>query len=599
MAPPPTRRASGPGSSEPGPLSAARLLMESPVGILLLDPTGVVREANPAAARLFEVTPGDLVGRDLAELADPDESGVLPEHLAAVLDAERDETEWLAMRASGPVVHLALTSTLVHDDDAPFVLMHLVDVSERYRYAERMAHLADHDPLTGLVNRRRFEADLRVHLEDGEGDPEGALLMLDLDNFKEVNDSLGHHVGDQLIVAVATLLRQGARGGDLVARIGGDEFAVLLPTADAAAARFVAQDVLERVRGLAQSHEGVLRRVSASIGVVLIGDRQTSLEDLVSAADMTMYDAKDSGRDQYVLLDYQDHEQPRMGARMAWSERIQQAIDNDDFVLQLQPILDVRTGRITSAEALIRLGDGDDLVMPDRFLYIAERTGEIIDIDRWVIDRSISLLADIQQTHPGFQLEVNLSGKSIGSQVIETAITDSLLRYGADPRGLVLEITETAAVAHIQTARTFAERQRRLGCKFALDDFGAGYGSFYYLKHLPIDYVKIDGEFVANCTDSDTDRTIVGSIVGIARGLGKQTIAEHVSSAAILEVIEAEGVDFAQGYHIGAPVSVEHLTEMLTFQPPILRRPEEEPVPVVEPLAGLPLAQRRGRLRPI
>jgi diguanylate cyclase (GGDEF)-like protein/PAS domain S-box-containing protein len=599
MVPPPARRASGPGSSEPGPLSAARLLMESPVGILLLDPTGVVREANPAAARLFEVTSGDLIGQDLAELADPDESGVLPEHLAAVLDAERDETEWLAVRASGPVVHLALTSTLVHDGDESFVLMHLVDVSERYRYAERLAHLADHDPLTGLVNRRRFEADLRMHLEDGEGDPEGALLMLDLDNFKEVNDSLGHHVGDQLIVAVATLLRQGARLGDLVARIGGDEFALLLPTADAAAARFVAQDVLEGVRGLAQSHEGVLRRVSASIGVVLIGDRQTSLEDLVSAADMTMYDAKEAGRDQYVLLDHHDHEQPRMGARMAWSERIQQAIDNDDFVLQLQPILDVRTGRITSAEALIRLGDGDALVMPDRFLYIAERTGEIIDIDRWVIDRSISLLADIQQTHPGFQLEVNLSGKSIGSQVIETAITDSLLRYGADPRGLVLEITETAAVAHIQTARTFAERQRRLGCKFALDDFGAGYGSFYYLKHLPIDYVKIDGEFVANCTDSDTDRTIVGSIVGIARGLGKQTIAEHVSSAAILEVIEAEGVDFAQGYHIGAPVSVEHLMEMLTFQPPILRRPEEEPVPVVDPLAGLPLRQRRGRLRPI
>ncbi len=596
---PPDRTVPAPGSTEPGPLSAARLLAESPIGIVLLDADGVVREANPAAARLFDVAPADLLDRALDERTDADSPGVLARHLASVLSDERHQTQWTAARASGPVVHLALTSTLVRTEEQPLVLMHLVDVTERHHHAERMAHLADHDPLTGLVNRRRFEADLRVHLEDGEGDPEGALLMLDLDNFKEVNDSLGHHVGDQLIVAVATLLRQGAREGDLVARIGGDEFALLLPTADAAAARFVAQDVLERVRGLAQSHEGVLRRVSASIGVVLIGDRQTSLEDLVSAADMTMYDAKEAGRDQYVLLDHHDHEQPRMGARMAWSERIQQAIDNDDFVLQLQPILDVRTGRITSAEALIRLGDGDDLVMPDRFLYIAERTGEIIDIDRWVIDRAISLLADIQQVHPGFQLEVNLSGKSIGSQLIETAITDSLLRYGADPRGLVLEITETAAVAHIQTARTFAERQRRLGCKFALDDFGAGFGSFYYLKHLPIDYVKIDGEFVANCTDSDTDRTIVGSIVGIARGLGKQTIAEHVSSAAILEVVQSEGVDYAQGYHIGAPVSVEHLMEMLTFQPAILRFPLAAPEAAVEPLEGLPMRQRRGPLRPV
>jgi EAL domain-containing protein (putative c-di-GMP-specific phosphodiesterase class I) len=310
----------------------------------------------------------------------------------------------------------------------------------------------------------------------------------------------------------------------------------------------------------------VLRRVTASLGVVLIGDRQTTLEDLVSAADMTMYDAKEAGRDQYVLLDHREHEQPRMGARMAWSERIQQAIDNDEFVLQLQPILDVRTGRITSAEALIRLGDGDDLVMPDRFLYIAERTGEIIDIDRWVINRSIALLADIQQTHPDFQLEVNLSGKSIGSALIETAITDSLLRHGADPTGLVLEITETAAVAHIQTARTFAERQRRLGCKFALDDFGAGFGSFYYLKHLPIDYVKIDGEFVAHCDTSPTDRSIVGSIVSIARGLGKQTIAEHVSSAEILQVVQEEGVDLAQGFHVGASMSVEALLDTLAGQ---------------------------------
>ena len=319
---------------------------------------------------------------------------------------------------------------------------------------------------------------------------------------------------------------------------------------------------------MAQAHHGVLRRVTASLGVVLIGDRQTTLEDLVSAADMTMYDAKEAGRDQYVLLDHREHEQPRMGARMAWSERIQQAIDNDEFVLQLQPILDVRTGRITSAEALIRLGDGDDLVMPDRFLYIAERTGEIIDIDRWVINHSIALLADIQQTHPDFQLEVNLSGKSIGSALIETAITDSLLRHGADPTGLVLEITETAAVAHIQTARTLRGaaaparlqvRARRLRRRLRL----------VLLPQAPADRLREDRRRVRRELPRTARPTGPSSArsSGIARGLGKQTIAEHVSSAEILQVVQDEGVDFAQGYHVGRPVSLEHLMEMLSFQP--------------------------------
>ncbi len=557
-----------------------QLFEDSPNGIVLTDGAGVILRANAALAATFGVDPGSLVGTRLTELSSTDVDHVLTDHFREVAAEPhgRGDAEWVGRTRDGATIHLALSSAAVDGEEeelalegvaaAPrLVLSNVVDVSERIRHNQQLSHMADHDSLTGLVNRRRFEVVMTEHLDKcAHYGAEGALLLLDLDNFKEVNDTLGHGVGDQLIISVARLLEQSLRSTDLVARLGGDEFAVLLPVADGAAARYVAQDILERIRAYSQAQEGVRRRVTASIGVVLIGDRHTTLEDLLATADMTMYDAKESGRDQYVVLGHQEHAQPRMGARLEWSQRIQQAIDHDEFVLQLQPILDVRTGQINSAEALIRLVDGDELLMPDRFLYIAERTGEIIDIDRWVIDHAVEILSRIQQVHPDFQLEVNLSGKSIGTPLLDAALTQALLRHRADPTGLVLEITETAAVAHMQTALNFAERQRRLGCKFALDDFGAGYGSFYYLKHLPIDYVKIDGEFVSGCATNETDRRIVGSIVGIARGLGKQTIAEHVSSPEILQVIEEEGVDFAQGFHVSESVSFEALMEMLAFQ---------------------------------
>ena len=563
----PVQASAAPTTTEEGD-NTKELFEDSPHGIVVTDSAGLLVDVNPAFATLVGFPSDELVGTPLTALTAPGHDG-LAEHLGTAAGGGRDRTDWLAEADDGSTLHLALTSTGVGTEATPgrLVVSHVVDRTEEVRHEERLAHLTEHDALTGLANRQVFEAVTTRHLETCQAtEATGALLLLDLDHFKEVNDTLGHTVGDELISSVAALLTENLREGDLVARLGGDEFAVLLPRADGAGARFVAQDILERIRLFAQTQEGVLRRVTASIGVVLIGDRHTTLEDLVSTADMTMYDAKDAGRDQYVVVGHKEHEQPRTGARMAWSERIHHAIEHDEFTLRLQPILNVRTGQINSAEALIRLVDGDELVLPERFLHIAERSGEIIDIDRWVIDKSVAILARIQQVHPDFQLEVNLSGKSIGSPLLDTALTQALLRHGANPTGLVLEITETAAVAHMQTALNFAERQRRLGCKFALDDFGAGYGSFYYLKHLPIDYVKIDGEFVAGCATNETDRRIVGSIVGIARGLGKQTIAEHVSSPEILQVIEEEGVDFAQGFDVSQAVTFDALMEILGFQ---------------------------------
>jgi diguanylate cyclase (GGDEF)-like protein/PAS domain S-box-containing protein len=546
---------------------AELLFSDAPHGVAILDLQGVVLKANAALAVIAGCHAGELDGTRLASFAVADD-GAFDQHLAAALSVpgEAVDAEWTMRHRHGGAVHVLLRSRVLREDrgveddepGADVILIHVVDVSERHRFEQRLTHMASHDVLTGLANRRDFDERLTAHQNwCARYGPNGALLLLDLDNFKEVNDTLGHGAGDQLIISTASLLRSAVTATDVVARLGGDEFAVLLTDSDATRAEAVAADIVARIREFTSTLDGTRRRVTASIGVVTLRAAVDHGGDVLALADMTMYDAKDAGRDRYILLDENSSRQPRSGARLAWQERIERALENDDFTLHLQPILDLKSNRIVSAEALVRLSDADELVPPARFLYIAERTGMVPALDAWVVRHSVEMLAGLRAIAPEFRLEVNLSGHSIGRPDIEAAIVDSLREFGVDPSALVLEITETAAVADVAMARSFAERMTSLGCKFALDDFGAGFGSFYYLKHLLFDYVKIDGEFVANVHRSAIDRTILRSIVGIAHDLGKLTVAEFVAEPAILEVVRAEGVDLAQGYLTGVPVPVD------------------------------------------
>ncbi|GAA1878110.1 sensor domain-containing protein [Lapillicoccus jejuensis] len=540
---------------------AERLLSDAPYGVALLTPDGVVLDVNEALCTMVGRPAGTLVGTPFAAVACPKDT-TLREHLRAAREAPgtRVEADWSLATPQGREVHTLLSSRLVvgDEDTDDLVLVNVVDVSERRRYEQRLAHLADHDELTGLANRRRFDEELTRHLERcRRHGPDGALLMIDLDNFKEVNDTLGHAAGDQLIVSTAQLLRSRVRSTDVVARLGGDEFAVLLVDADRVAAEAVAHSIVDRVREHAATLEGSRRRVTASVGVVTVRAAHDHDVDILALADMTMYDAKDAGRDGVVVLDEDARRQPRTGARMAWKRRIEDALEDGAFELHLQPILDLRSGEIHSAEVLLRLADADELVPPGRFLDVAEQSGLMPALDTWVVERALGLLASLRRLDPLFRLEVNLSGHSIGDDRVERALVEGLRRHDVEPSALILEITETAAVADVERAREFADRMTALGCRFALDDFGAGFGSFYYLKHLVFDYVKIDGEFVANCHRSGIDRTILRSIVGIARDLGKQTVAEFVAEPAILEIVGAEGVDLAQGYDVGRPTTYD------------------------------------------
>jgi diguanylate cyclase (GGDEF)-like protein/PAS domain S-box-containing protein len=540
------------------------LFEEAPFGVIVCGVDGRVSDVNPAACQLAGRIRDDLVhdfffpfGADAADV-----QRLAGEILAS--PSGRVGAETRIQHKDGHWVDVAYEGIVMHDRDGlpKELLFNAIDVSERRRFEAQLAHLAEHDPLTGLANRRRFDQELERHLDLCERyGARGALMMMDLDYFKEVNDTLGHGAGDQLIVSVAELLRMRMRRSDLVARLGGDEFAILLPEADRASAENVARDIVALVADQASFMDGSRpRRLTASIGVVLIERAGITASQLVSTADMTMYDAKESGRNTFVVLDTKDFAVPRSAAHLAWGQRISDAIADERLVLHAQPIYGITEDTVVGAELLLRLRDEQGaLVMPGRFLYIAERLGLVTPLDQWVAGEAVVLLEKLKRINPQFHIEVNLSAHSVGDADLADHLVDLVTSHDIDPTRLVFELTETAAVANIETAREFADRLGRLGCRFALDDFGAGFGSFYYLKHLPFDFVKIDGEFVEKSPVNFTDRLILSSIVDIARGLGKKTIAEFVASAEIKQVCIDQGVDYLQGYHVGRPVPMEEV----------------------------------------
>jgi diguanylate cyclase (GGDEF)-like protein/PAS domain S-box-containing protein len=439
------------------------------------------------------------------------------------------------------------------------------DVTKQRRFEQDLQQLADHDALTGLLNRRRFEEELArsvAYAARYGGDL--AALVLDIDNFKHVNDTLGHKAGDELIQSVAGLLRRRQRSTDVLARLGGDEFALLLPQIDAADAARAADSVRQALHDHAVIVGGRRVSVTVSIGVALLGQTEdgedapaASGDQLMVEADLAMYEAKTDGGDRVSVFTGTGARHARLRARHTWADRIVHAVEHDGLVLHAQPILDLATGTVSQHELLVRMrGDEGALIAPAAFLPSAERHDLVQSIDRWVARAAIDLIAEHAERGRDLRLEVNLSGRSIGDRELTHLIEEEVTRTQIDPASLIFEVTETAAIANMDAAREFADTLAQLGCRFALDDFGTGFGSFYYLKYLPVTYLKIDGEFIEGLADSETDQLMVQAIVAIAQGLGKSTIAEFVGDAATQQLLCGYGVDYAQGYHVGRPVDV-------------------------------------------
>jgi diguanylate cyclase (GGDEF)-like protein len=436
------------------------------------------------------------------------------------------------------------------------------DVTERERIQSRLRHLADHDPLTGLLNRRRFEEELSdrvAHVARYESG--GAVLLLDLDNFKYVNDSLGHRTGDAVIRTIADLLRSQMRETDVLARLGGDEFAILLPYGSVDEASLVASKLLETVRRQRAVFRGKRLRLTTSIGVTAISEaRVQTAEGLMVEADVAVYEAKDSGRDRFSVYAPSARAETDGAVSPAWADRIRHAIDEERFTLLAQPILSLRTNEISQYELLLRMeGSDGELLPPHAFLPSAERSGMVQEIDLWVTRQAIRLIESQRQLGRDLHLEVNLSGRTLGDPSLPRAIQEELRNVMIDPANLIFEVTETTAVLNMDEAKEFASQLTDLGCRFALDDFGAGFGSFYYLKYLPLEFLKIDGDFITDLASNVTDQAMVRAIVDLSVRLGKETIAEFVPDAETVDLLREYGVDFAQGYHVGRPQPVAEL----------------------------------------
>ena len=537
--------------------------------VVTVDTAGRIEFMNPVAERLTGWPLAEAHQRPVAEVfAVVDEATGAP-----IADpVARALSEASAIEAEGNVVLLCrgAESIAIDYSVAPIrdrtartvgAVLVVQDMSRERQYAARLSNLASHDPLTGLLNRREFEQRVRATVEHREAEEgQHAVLYLDLDQFKVVNDTSGHAAGDELLRQVGALLRPRLREGDVLARLGGDEFGVLLPHCPPSPALRIAEALRKAIVDFRFAWKNRSFTIGVSIGLVNLAEGPHTLASVLSAADAACYLAKDKGRNRVQVYRPEDDEVALRRGEMEWVNRLHRALAEDRLCLYAQPMHAMHsTGtEVLHQELLVRLIDeSDELIQPITFIPAAERYHLMPSIDRWVIRTAFRLLADRRAAGDASALAgtyaINLSGASIGDDQFLDYVRESFARFRIPHRAICFEITETTAVTSLSKAAEFIGAMREPGCRFALDDFGVGVSSFTYLKQLPVDYIKIDGSFVRNMLHDPVDAAMVEAIHRIGRVMGKQTIAESVETAATLEALRSVGVDFAQGNAIAPP----------------------------------------------
>ncbi|MGJ0486542.1 MAG: EAL domain-containing protein [Methylomicrobium sp.] len=537
------------------------MLNTAQVIIMTIDNTGAIRTANKFTEQLTGHSASDLIGKQLSDLFFTGETSGLIRASNGIFERTRNKNlqfECPTFAADGSELYLSwylspLFIEGLNAESAHETLVVGLDLTERKKSENRLTWLAEHDPLTSLYNRHKFEKELEYAISLAiRQNYTSAIVFFDIDQFKYINDSSGHQVGDELLIKVAEKLLHITRKSDIVARFGGDEFIILASNIDQQQAEELAQKLCSEMATVVIDVGSEQHRASVSAGLLIFPEGDCSAHDLLASADIAMYRAKEEGRGSWRLANHADINRNEIKSRVTWKAKIEKALEENRFVLFYQPIMRVATRTISHYECLLRMvGEGGEISRPAQFIKVAEQTGLIYQIDQRVIELAFSKQAEFIQQGYDIKLSINLSAEMLSNPDAFAVISRFLRQYQLDAKHFIFEVTETQAVTRLQAAHDLILQIESIGGSFALDDFGVGFSSMSYLKQLPVNYLKIDGSFIKNILYSREDQLFVKAINSVGQGMGIKTIAEFVENREILEILADMGVDYVQGYGIG------------------------------------------------
>ncbi|MBE9516269.1 MAG: EAL domain-containing protein [Proteobacteria bacterium] len=537
-------------------------------GVYGVDNTGMITFANPAAVRILGYeNDSELIGKRAHRIFhyahrdgsdNPEETCFLQQ--AYEVGDELGFWETVFWNSASQPIDVECSVQPLHIDGChEGSVVGFRDIVDRKVLERELLWQANHDSLTELHNRNYFEDELEREVAQRQRSGESsAVLFIDLDRFKQINDTAGHAAGDRLLIDISRQLRTRLRTTDMLARLGGDEFAVILRNVNESGVTAVAESFREVLEEYSFNFDGKQFQVQGSVGVCVINKKSVSASEVMSNADIACRVAKTDGRNQVHLFDPDNDKKQASVQDMGWSERLQQALELDRFVLHYQPMVPLgskdKSSNVSRYEVLLRyLDEDDELVLPNAFLSAAERFGIVPKIDRWVVRHAIIKLSSVRNQVADWVFSINLSGPTLSDPDLVKFIGDTLRLHKVAPSALMFEISESTAVENIDAARAFITELGKLGCRFVLDDFGAGFSSFNHLKHLPVDYIKISSHIVRDIAKDSADLAIVKSINDVAHAFNKKTIATQVEDKDVVMKAKEIGVDYIQGWYISKP----------------------------------------------
>lgn len=542
-----------------------RLLNHLSTVVMELDAEGLIKFVNKAWLNLTGYERSETVGLPLVDFAfgdDDNTKNFVKHHLDSIFDGSEHykKIEFQLARKDGSAMWVEVQfNDLYRQGQVSGVTVTLDNIDDRKKAELELNHLASHDTLTNLYNRHYFDTELKRLADTAQKSGYlHALLYLDLDHFKVINDTQGHHQGDIILKEVAETISKVKRESDVFCRVGGDEFALLLPRTNKVDAQGIAQSICDLLQQGHYKFDERIYKISCSIGVAEINGEEERPETYLQQADIALYVAKKRGRNLVHLFGKEDRESGDFQASVQWVHVLQEAIVNDQLILNFQPVVDADTREVHYYEALVRLEIDGKLIMPGEFIPALERVEDINLLDHQVISKAMSMISEYKVLK---KVAINLSAQAFSDERLLPLVQEKLSQYGVEPGQIIFEVTESASLTNLGATQEMIGKLMELGCEFSIDDFGTGFSTFSYLKQLPANCVKVDGSFVKDMVNNPIDKALVKSICEVASALDKTTVAEFVEDENTALELKELGVNYLQGYHISRPLSIDVIEE--------------------------------------